>query len=179
MWDNIGSMTLVNREQEGWTERYCEATWSGKKEYINIHRDGHWKKTIQQPGTNRKSKKGGGTEMMNLEDVKGKLTEVRSKRSSMGEETKKHLPNLAQIYPLENRECKPQWKQYGKRKYKESNFKMKVQHTKRPVAEINEYRERPLNMHVLAHMYTCTHTHTHTHTNIRVSSKESPAVHGN
>lgn len=46
--------------------------------------------------------------MMNLEDVKGKLTEVRSKRSSMGEETKKHLPNLAQIYPLENRECKPQ-----------------------------------------------------------------------
>ena len=47
--------------------------------------------------------------MVNLEDGKGKLTEVRSKRSSMGEETKnKHLPNLAQMYPLENRKCKPQ-----------------------------------------------------------------------
>ena len=50
---------------------------------------------------------------------------------------------------------------------------MKVQHTKRPVAKINEYRERPLNMHVLAYM------RAHTHTHIRVSSKESPAVHGN
>ena len=46
---------------------------------------------------------------------------------------------------------------------------MKVQHTKRPVAEINEYRERPLNMHVLAHMYTRTHTHTHTRTHTQMS----------
>ena len=154
-----------------------EALWSHvvRKERGSKYSQG-WPLKENNSATRNKQKKQKGRRDRNDESwrCKEKTYREENKRSSMGEETKnKHLPNLAQMYPLENRKCKPQWKQYGKRKYKESNFKMKVQHTKRPVAEINEYRERPLNMHVLVYM------HTHTHTHIRVSSKESPAVHGN